>query len=60
MQLQPAGPTTNQVTFEGHVVRALTHSLDRFLRPTNQGGLISQSNMVILYVSRIDETGDQI
>jgi hypothetical protein len=51
MQLQPAGPMTNQVTFEGYVVRAWTHGLDRFLRlanhrPANQGGPIPQSNMV--------------
>jgi hypothetical protein len=51
MQQQPAGPMTNQVTFEGYVVRAWTHGLDRFLRlanhrPANQGGPIPQSNMV--------------
>jgi hypothetical protein len=42
---------TNQTTFEGYVVRAWTHGLDRFLRlanhrPANQGGPIPQSNMV--------------
>lgn len=51
MQIQPAGPMTNQVTFEGYVVRAWTHGVDRFLRlanhrPANQGGPIPQSNMV--------------
>ncbi len=51
MQQQPAGPMTNQVTFEGYVVRAWTHGLDRFVRlanhrPANQGGPIPQSNMV--------------
>ncbi|MFA5874450.1 MAG: hypothetical protein WC832_10830 [Anaerolineales bacterium] len=42
---------TNQTTFEGYVVRAWIHGLDRFLRlanhrPANQGGPIPQSNMV--------------
>jgi hypothetical protein len=51
MQLQPAGPKTNQTTFEGYVVGAWTHGLDRFLRlanhrPANQGGPIPQSNMI--------------
>jgi hypothetical protein len=51
MQLQPAGPMTNQITFEGYVVRAWMHGFDRFLRlanhrPANQGGPIPQNNMV--------------
>jgi hypothetical protein len=51
MQLQPAGPMTNQISFEGYVVRAWMHGFDRFLRlanhrPANQGGPIPQSNMV--------------
>jgi hypothetical protein len=51
MQPRPAGPMTNQTTFEGYIVRAWTHGLDRFLRlanhrPANQGGPIPQSNMV--------------
>jgi len=51
MVLQPAGPMTNQTTFEVYVVRAWIHGLDRFLRlanhrPANQGGPIPQSNMI--------------
>ena len=51
MHLQPAGPMTNQTTFEGYIVRAWIHGPDRFLRlanhrPANQGGPIPQSNMV--------------
>ncbi len=51
MQLQPAGPMTNQISFEGYVVRAWMHGFERFLRlanhrPANQGGPIPQSNMV--------------
>jgi hypothetical protein len=42
---------TNQVTFEGYVVRVWTHDMDRFMRlanhrPANQGGPIPQNNMV--------------